>query len=463
MKRGVIGLYLLLACFLLVRPAGAQSLQLAQPNAARFPEITLFAYPTDARGVLQGGLGPAHFQVTENGLPAQILRVDARGGSLDVCLALDRSRSMEEDDKLGAAKAAASEFVRLLDEHDQAALISFADGSTLDQPLTSDRQAMLAAIARAEPSGNTTTFMDAVYWSITQVALRPQGGGSLLSSAPARAESRRVVVALTDGIDLSSRVFPPEILSYARANGVSLCMVALGSDAASAQMEYLAQQTGGIYLAAPSGQDLRQLYARLAEQLHREYHITFRSPTPASDGARRNVRVQVVSGPGMDTWYQAPGQGSGLVTVAVSSPSAPFASPTASGGGKAPQGPLVAVLLLLALGGGVAGVLLWMQRQSGRLPIRDSNPRLDLLPLWVRNGETRVGRGAECEVVLDSQQVSRVHARIQAFPGGFRVVDEGSSNGTYVNGKRVKGARELRVGDTLRFGDREFQFAGALG
>src|SRR3954467_14744228 len=86
------------------RPAGAQELRAAQANAARFPEVTLFAYPTDARGVLVGGLDASAFRLTEDGRPARITRVDSDTGSLDVCLALDRSMSMLEDGKLEYAK-----------------------------------------------------------------------------------------------------------------------------------------------------------------------------------------------------------------------------------------------------------------------------------------------------------------------------------------------------------------------
>src|SRR5688572_8511417 len=86
--------------------AADQILRLAQPNAARFPEVTLYAFPTDARGVLLGGLGASDFHVTENGQPGEVVRVDTRSGSLDVALALDCSRSMIADEKLESARAA---------------------------------------------------------------------------------------------------------------------------------------------------------------------------------------------------------------------------------------------------------------------------------------------------------------------------------------------------------------------
>jgi VWFA-related protein len=444
---------------------GGGSLRLAQPNIARFPSVTLYGYPTDARGVRIGGLQADSFQVLENGIPAEIERVESEGGSIDVCLALDRSPSMLDEDKLAYAKAAAREFLSHLSPGDQAALITFSNGSTLDQGLTSDRGAIFAAIERATVSGNTTTFLDGVYWAITQVALQPHRGGAVTAAGSVRDDARRVVLALTDGNDRASRVLPQEIIDYARANSVSLCMVALGRDASSAQMQHLAQQTGGVFLYAPAPRDLAALYISLAQQLRQEYRITYRSPRPQPDGTRRDVRVRLVSQEvAGDTWYQAPVQGGLAAAGGGGSTPAGAATTTAGGNGDAGIRALVvgSALMLLGLVGVLVAILFWMGTRRRPLEMTDSNPRLDLLPLWVREGSTRVGRGAECELVLDSRQVSRVHAIIEAVDGCFRLVDEGSRNGTYVNGRRVRGPEELRVGDVVRFGDREFRFSGIL-
>jgi VWFA-related protein len=426
--------------------------------------VTLYGFPTDARGVRIGGLRPDSLQVTENGLPAEVVKVESDGGTVDVCLALDRSPSMLDENKLGYAKAAAREFLAQLAPEDHAALITFSNGSSLDQGLTGEREPLLAAIDRTQASGNTTTFMDAVYWSISQVALQPQGGGSVLTTGAVRPDARRVVLALTDGNDRASRVMPQELIDYARANGVSLCMVALGIDASAAQMRYLAEQTGGIFLQAPSPRDLQSLYVLLAQQLRQEYRITLRSPHPEPDGTKRNLHVALVSqGITGDTFYQAPTQGN-LLAAVTPKESQGGAAVGGQGGNSSGNTSLLvgAALMVLGLGGILAAVIYWLGTRRRGLNIVDSNPRLDLLPLWVREGNTRVGRGAECELVLDSHQVSRVHAIIEAMDGAFRLVDEGSRNGTYVNGRRVKQTQELREGDVIRFGDREFRFAGVL-
>lgn len=60
--------------------------------------------------------------------------------------------------------------------------------------------------------------------------------------------------------------------------------------------------------------------------------------------------------------------------------------------------------------------------------------------------------------------VSRRHARIEAVPNSasFQIVDEGSSNGTFVNGQRLPAgqARPLAVGDEIQFGASRLRFEG---
>lgn len=69
-----------------------------------------------------------------------------------------------------------------------------------------------------------------------------------------------------------------------------------------------------------------------------------------------------------------------------------------------------------------------------------------------------VGRGDENDIVIGDVSISREHAVLEVRAQGMMVEDLGSSNGTFVNDTRV--AREpLMDGDTLRFGNIEFQVA----
>jgi hypothetical protein len=72
-------------------------------------------------------------------------------------------------------------------------------------------------------------------------------------------------------------------------------------------------------------------------------------------------------------------------------------------------------------------------------------------------GRAIVGTANDCDVVVRDQSVSGRHAEFGMQGGTFRVSDLGSTNGTFVNGKRVQNA-ELSDGDTLKLGSTEFRF-----
>ena len=75
----------------------------------------------------------------------------------------------------------------------------------------------------------------------------------------------------------------------------------------------------------------------------------------------------------------------------------------------------------------------------------------------------RVGRGPKNEIVVKDHMVSRSHAMIQkADENQYTLIDLGSRNGAYVNGRRVAVPVPLKDGDTITFGRREFLFIHPL-
>lgn len=63
-----------------------------------------------------------------------------------------------------------------------------------------------------------------------------------------------------------------------------------------------------------------------------------------------------------------------------------------------------------------------------------------------------IGRGKDCDVVLDFPMVSSRHASIEHVDGGWIVRDLGSTNGTFVGGHRIADAVEVRAGDVIGLG-----------
>jgi hypothetical protein len=71
---------------------------------------------------------------------------------------------------------------------------------------------------------------------------------------------------------------------------------------------------------------------------------------------------------------------------------------------------------------------------------------------------TVVGRDAQSGIRLDRDEyVSSRHARIEPRPEGAWVDDLGSTNGTFVNGARIKKGRIAKAGDVIKIGATELQ------
>ena len=73
-------------------------------------------------------------------------------------------------------------------------------------------------------------------------------------------------------------------------------------------------------------------------------------------------------------------------------------------------------------------------------------------------GDATVGRLDSCDLAIHDSSVSRQHARISRFDGGYRIQDLGSTNGTMVNGTRVSSPQLLNRGDIVTFGSVDFRY-----
>ncbi len=74
-------------------------------------------------------------------------------------------------------------------------------------------------------------------------------------------------------------------------------------------------------------------------------------------------------------------------------------------------------------------------------------------------GVIRIGRDTENDICLPHPMVSRFHAVVKKDADGLSVIDQGSANSTYVNGRSV-GTRSLREGDVVHIGPFKFYVKG---
>jgi pSer/pThr/pTyr-binding forkhead associated (FHA) protein len=110
-----------------------------------------------------------------------------------------------------------------------------------------------------------------------------------------------------------------------------------------------------------------------------------------------------------------------------------------------------------------AGASAGRQRGRGRRPARPSrsnHPQLRVVePAGLRGRsfplgeELTLGRAAGCQVPLDDAYASQVHARVFERDGHWYVEDLGSTNGTYLNRRRVAGPMVIKRRDRLQIGN----------
>lgn len=77
----------------------------------------------------------------------------------------------------------------------------------------------------------------------------------------------------------------------------------------------------------------------------------------------------------------------------------------------------------------------------------------------VKSGTTSLGRSSGNDVILKSDDyASGKHAMLTRHGGLLYVEDAGSTNGTFVNGRKAVGATPLRPGDKVRVGSTTFRY-----
>ena len=69
-----------------------------------------------------------------------------------------------------------------------------------------------------------------------------------------------------------------------------------------------------------------------------------------------------------------------------------------------------------------------------------------------------IGRDASCDLAIPDMTVSRRHAQLERTKDGWLITDLESTNGTRVNGWRVRGKVPIRAGDVVSFGNLETVF-----
>jgi len=245
-----------------------------QFDPATFPTVVVYGSVVDQDGQPILDLTMANFRVFEQtegtSEPMEAIVTDVRyveeSGGLragSVVLCLDKSGSMSgtpfED-----VKTAANQFVDMMYVDDRGEVINFSSDVYVDQPFTSDKALLRAAIDRWY--GYVTSLYDGVYQSIIDASAQP---------------GRKAVIVMTDGWENDSYHHLDDIRSLAVTNFVPCYTIGLG-DVDTTRLTNLADATGGVAYFTPTSEDLTQIYRDIAIDLSTQIRITYVSPDPKS-------------------------------------------------------------------------------------------------------------------------------------------------------------------------------------
>jgi Ca-activated chloride channel homolog len=235
----------------------------------------------DANGKFVSGLGRKDFQVLEDRAEQTISSFSAEETPFAAAILLDTSGSMES--RMSLARSAAIRFLDGLREADVAAVYSFDTKVEQWNDFSPGRD--LPARVYGLRTRTLTALNDAILRASDDLAKRD--------------EKRRAIVVLSDGGENYSRASSDKALDHASAAGATIYganMAPLGASrdiAGAAILKNLAQKSGGRYIDQPGGQDLRDAFGEIVEELGHQYTIAYRPTNRAKDGKWRAIDVKL--------------------------------------------------------------------------------------------------------------------------------------------------------------------------
>jgi VWFA-related protein len=261
---------------------GDASVTVTGASDEKFPEITVEFEIKRPDGSFLLDANRDDIRVTEDGQPVSVLSLQApvakEARPITVVLVVDRSGSMEDEDRIGGLKRAVASFTEGLPKGSRVAVVAFGSEVETICPFTSDPQEVQNAVKTLTPSG-ATRYYDAVAEAL-EMLQKEQG--------------RRAILALTDGEDTFSQSATLEsVIVAARRLGLPIHTLGLGTEEeiASDELRHLAVSTRGQYYPARQADQLRTIYEQLAERLRSSYSLVYRTDRHLPDGTLRPVRV----------------------------------------------------------------------------------------------------------------------------------------------------------------------------
>jgi VWFA-related protein len=266
--------------------------------------VNVLASVRDKKGGLIATLTKDDFLVYEDGKQQEI-KYFARDTDLSLTIGLLVDVSRSQENLIEVEKRAAYEFFsRVLRKKDMAFLISFGSDSELLQDFTGSPGLLKAALEKLrvnaavgglhpgpvptvnDPRG--TVLYEAVYLAATD-RLAPEVG-------------RKVIVLITDGVDMGSRVKLEKAIEAAqKADAViySIYYVDPGAyygggfySLSDSALKKMSEQTGGRVYKVSRKNTLPDIFEQLQQEMRSQYAIGYTPTNPVKDGSFRELEIK---------------------------------------------------------------------------------------------------------------------------------------------------------------------------
>ena len=373
----------------------------------------------------------------------------------DVVLVLDNSGSMKKNDPDFLVSKAVKEFISQQDENTRVGIVIFDQGvrlpvSLMDASLA-NRETILNSIEEINYKGLFTDSPAGIERAIYE--LKNNG----------RDDAQKSIIFMTDGIvdtgaadrDLEkSKWLREDLAPDAADNEIKIFGIAFTEGADFQLIQSIAQKTGGEYYRALTVKDLQSVFEQINEIIN-----TLPEPEPAPEVVQP-APVVVAPAPIIQ---QAP------------PPPVIIEVPAQTMGQEERIRSMIIIAAAIVLTITLLGILILLLRRNRDLKagadvtvqeayINDLQGKTDKQTHKLGTKPTMFGRVAGKDtdhldyIVVNETTIGRRHALIEYKDYSFWIIDQGSINGTFVNGESVSSEVRLKHGDRIRLHKCDFEF-----
>ena len=276
-------------------------------------DTTLVQIPvsvTDAKSRFVVGLEKQDFRILEDGKEQKITHFSSEDAPLSVGLVLDTSGSMGF--KIEKSRQAIVEFMKTMNEQDEAFLVEFNDKAEVTQGFTNSMSEINGRLTVLQSKG-LTALLDALHLGLREMKKAKNPRKALLVVSDGGENNSQVKLE-----DVKSLVHEADVQIY--SIGVfetSLASLGLSAEERSGpgMLSSIAEQTGGRAYPARRFSELPGLAAKVGIELRNQYVIGYSPSNSARDGKYRKVQIELSQPPGLPplkafwrTGYYAPAQ-----------------------------------------------------------------------------------------------------------------------------------------------------------